>query len=198
MKIEIEKHKTNRKKLRKISNSEEAYKLKEVQEIKNAIQEHFLLIGLDRANNVRNVTVGGIGTTGYINIDLKLLLRTALINAYDKVLFVHNHPSYSLKISNEDRNITQIAYAMFESFNIQLVDHIIVTNVGYTSIFSKESNKIYEESDKVKTINNSLIIEENRTLKNEIEKLKEQLLKNNNCHTTGDNNENKEIEEECL
>lgn len=65
----------------KLEKSGEVYDLEEVQEIKDAVQEHLLFIGLDRGNNIRNISLLGIGTSNEISIDSKYIVRTALITA---------------------------------------------------------------------------------------------------------------------
>ena len=90
----------------KITSPKSVYQLKEVQEIKDAIQEHLLFIGLDRGNNIRNIRIIGIGTSGHINIDSKDIVRSALLTVSDKVILVHNHPSNNLNPSNSDKHIT--------------------------------------------------------------------------------------------
>ena len=42
---------------RKVSKPSEVFELEEVKEIKDAIQEHLLFIGLDRRNNVRGISL---------------------------------------------------------------------------------------------------------------------------------------------
>lgn len=48
-----EKHNTGLDKKITVSSSKDVFDLKEVQMIKNAIQEHLLFLGLDRGNNIR-------------------------------------------------------------------------------------------------------------------------------------------------
>ena len=45
---------------RKGDSSRAIFNLDEVQAIKNAIQEHFLFIGMDKNNNIRNIRLLGI------------------------------------------------------------------------------------------------------------------------------------------
>lgn len=101
-----------------------------MQEIKGAIQEHLLFLGLDRANNIRNISLLGIGTSSHIEIDTKYIVRTALVTESDKVILVHNHPSNSLKPSLQDKEISNITNQLLRAFNIQFLDHIIVTEYG--------------------------------------------------------------------
>lgn len=118
----------------KLEKSDEVYDLEEVQEIKDAVQEHLLFIGLDRGNNIRNISLLGIGTSNEISIDSKYIVRTALITASDKVILVHNHPSNKLEPSNNDRHITNVTSKLLKAFNIELLDHIIVTENNYISM----------------------------------------------------------------
>ena len=90
---------------RKVNKPEDVFNLEEVQEIKDAIQEHFLFLGLDRVNNIRNISLLGIGTSSHIEIDVKYIVRTALVTGSDKVILVHNHPSNSLEPSFQDKEI---------------------------------------------------------------------------------------------
>jgi len=63
----------------KITCATDAIKLEEIQEIRNAYQEYFFFIGLDRANNFRTINLLGIGPSNCININSRDIVRTALI-----------------------------------------------------------------------------------------------------------------------
>ena len=118
MNIEIEKKpKSNVQKAIKLICPKTIYELKEVQEIKDAIQEHLLFIGLDHSNTVRNIRIIGIGSNSYICVDSKDIVRNALINANSKVVLVHNHPSNTLKPSNQDLLITNTTKQLLKDFN---------------------------------------------------------------------------------
>ena len=160
---------------RKISRPEEVFNLKEVQEIKDAIQEHFLFLGLDRANNIKNISLLGIGTSSHIEIDIKYIVRTALVTGSDKVILVHNHPSNSLEPSFEDKEISNITNQLLRAFNIQFLDHIIVGENSYNSMGALELIDENYESERTKLINKIILMEENEKLKDEVIKLKKEL-----------------------
>lgn len=164
--------KPNTTDLRKIRQPEDIYNLEEVQEIKDAIQEHFLFIGLDRGNHIRKISLMGIGTSAGIYIDSKQLIRNAIVNAFEKVIFVHNHPSNSLDPSREDRHLTDITGKLMEVFNIELLDHIIVTEDNFVSMKQLSAINRNYTNDNLKFMNNAFLIEENNCLKKELEKLK--------------------------
>lgn len=162
---------------RKITKSNEVFELEEVQEIKDAVQEHLLFIGLDRGNNIRNISLLGIGTSNEISIDSKYIVRTALISASDKVILVHNHPSNKLEPSNNDRHITNVTSKLLKAFNIELMDHIIVAENNYISMGAiKAIDKDYE-NDRTKIIDKVLLIEENDKLRKEVKCLTNKLQK---------------------
>lgn len=161
----------------KLEKSSEVFALEEVQEIKDAVQEHLLFIGLDRGNNIRNISLLGIGTSNEISIDSKYIVRTALITASDKVILVHNHPSNKLEPSNNDRYITNVTSKLLKAFNIELLDHIIVTENNYISMGAiKAIDKDYE-NDRTKVIDKVLLIEENDKLRKEVKCLTNKLQK---------------------
>ena len=173
---------------RKISRPEEVFNLKEVQEIKDAIQEHFLFLGLDRANNIKNISLLGIGSSSHIEIDIKYIVRTALVTGSDKVILVHNHPSNSLEPSFQDKEISNITNQLLRAFNIQFLDHIIVGENSYNSMGALELIDENYESERTKLINKIILMEENEKLKDEVIKLKKELKKYKNME--------KEVEDE--
>ena len=70
----------------KVLCSTDIVNLEQVQAIRNAVKEHLLFIGLDRANNIRNISILGIGSSCEIIIDTKDIIRTALLSCSEKVI----------------------------------------------------------------------------------------------------------------
>ena len=52
-----------------------------------------------------------------------------------KYILVHNHPGESAKPSKNDIEYTKTLYKLSQLFNIELIDHIIIAGMNYTSIF---------------------------------------------------------------
>lgn len=149
--------------------------LKEVQAIRKAIKEHLLFIGLDRGNNIRNVSVIGIGNSCEVTLDSKDVIRTALLSASEKVVLVHNHPSNNLEPSSLDIQVTNVTARILEPFNIQLLDHIIVTEKDFISMQkAKKVNKDYE-NDAINNMSKGLLLEENKRLKKQVDELQQKL-----------------------
>lgn len=160
----------------KITCPSDIIKLDEIQEIRNAYQEYFFFIGLDRANNLRTISLLGIGPSNGININSRDIVRTALITNSERIILVHNHPANSLKPSLEDLNLTNQINSVIKVFNIELLDHIIVTEDKYASMKKLEvidknyTNKNIEMMEKI------LLLEENKKLKQELQNYKEKQL----------------------
>ena len=75
--------------LRTLKKPSDVNDLQEINEIRNKVQEVFLMIGLDRGNHIRKICVKGIGTSTGVYLDSKELVKTALINslAYSQYFF---------------------------------------------------------------------------------------------------------------
>lgn len=156
-----------------VKSPKDVYNLEIIQEIKDAVQEHFIFVGLDNRNNIRVITMLGIGSSCGINIDSKDILRTALINACDKVILVHNHPSNSLVPSKHDIYLSNITNKFLKIFNVKMVDHIIVTENEYQSMEElKDIDRNYID-DKLDFVDKVLLLEENKRLKSNNTKRKD-------------------------
>lgn len=183
----IEKPKKNICEDIKVSSSTDILNLKEVQEIRNAIREHLIFIGLDNRNNVRNITLLGVGTSCNVIIDTKEIIRTALYSASNKVILVHNHPSNNLEPSKDDFHLTNATNEMLKVFNIKLQDHIIVTEKDHISM--DKIQKISKEKN-IKSLNNlkkGLLLEENQRLKQQIKELQKEIEKYNSLEVVSKN-----------
>ena len=164
----------------KVLCSTDIVNLEQVQAIRNAVKEHLLFIGLDRANNIRNISILGIGSSCEIIIDTKDIIRTALLSCSEKVILVHNHPSNSLKPSNPDIHLTNVTNQILKTFNITLLDQIIVTEKEYISM--EKIKKVDRDftNNSINEMTKGFLIEENKKLKQEIEILKNSKQKKEN------------------
>ena len=64
----------------------------------------------------------------------KIICAIGLICLASGVIVAHNHPSRSLIPSNADRRATGQLRRSLDLLDIQLLDHLIITTDGYTSI----------------------------------------------------------------
>ncbi|EJL68376.1 RadC family protein [Chryseobacterium populi] len=119
-----------------ISNSNDAYKILESQ-LSDLRTEEFWGIFMNQSNKViliSQLTQGGISQS---IVDIRILFKTALDHFATGIIIAHNHPSGSLKPSREDMSVTQRIKEAGKLMNIQLLDHLIITQNSYLS-FSDE------------------------------------------------------------
>lgn len=101
--------------------------------LKDERREVFAVVFLNRANRINHfeiVSEGGI--TGTI-ADTRVILRKALEADAVSIILSHNHPSGSLKPSRADEELTRKIKEAARFFDINVTDHIIVSNEGYYS-----------------------------------------------------------------
>jgi len=95
--------------------------------------EEFWLLLLSRSNKVLKevrVSVGGRNATV---VDPKIIFNLALSAKASAVILAHNHPSGSLKPSQEDLNLTKKIVSAGELLDIQILDHLILADNAYFS-----------------------------------------------------------------
>ena len=76
------------------------------------------------------LSVGGISET---SIDVRLVIKLAVINNTTVIAIAHNHPSNNPKPSREDDRITERVKKACDIMRIYLLDHVIVTDGQYYS-----------------------------------------------------------------
>lgn len=97
------------------------------------LQEEFKVLLLNRANHVLGIyplSKGGVSGTV---VDVKLLLASAIKANASSIIIAHNHPSGNLKPSENDNRLTKKIKAASKLFDINLLDHLIVTKDGFYS-----------------------------------------------------------------
>ena len=73
---------------------------------------------------------GGISSTV---VDVRLILKTAVLCNATVMALVHCHPSGNTKPSMVDDKITEKIKKAAETFDIKLIDHVIFTDSDYYS-----------------------------------------------------------------
>jgi len=101
------------------------------------LQEHFVIMHLNRANKVigiHKLSIGGMTST---IADIRILLAVALKSMATAIILSHNHPSGVLKPSQADIILTQKIKEAAALLDIELLDHLIVSSEGFYS-FAQE------------------------------------------------------------
>lgn len=116
----------------KISSSKDAFDLMKPL-LEDLSVEQFWVVYLNNSNKFlvqQKISQGGITAT---IVDIRLILKRALeLNATALVL-CHNHPSGNLNPSEADFTLTDKVKLAAKLMDIQVLDHIIVTDQSYFS-----------------------------------------------------------------
>lgn len=99
-------------------------------------ESHVLLLN-QQLRIIGSQLIGRGGITGTV-VDVRLILKKALLANATQIALCHNHPSGTLRPSREDDQLTDHLKKAAEVMNIRLIDHVIVTSAGYYS-YSDES-----------------------------------------------------------
>jgi len=95
-----------------------------------ALQETFKVLLLNNSNKVKGIytlSIGGI--TGTL-VDIRILYAVILKSLSTAVILCHNHPSGTLKASEQDKEITQKIKKAGSYLDVKVLDHIILSPCG--------------------------------------------------------------------
>jgi len=101
------------------------------------IRECFYVVFLNRGNYTISWTKLSEGSTAGTVVDTKMIAKMALDVLAHNVILCHNHPSGNTKPSEADISITKKIKEALKSLEIDVIDHIIITDESYFS-FSDE------------------------------------------------------------
>jgi DNA repair protein RadC len=100
-------------------------------------QEYFICISLTGAGEVISTRVVTIGILNHSLVHPREVFAGAITDRAASVICVHNHPSGSLEASTQDIAITRQLKEAGTLLGIQLLDHIIITKTGFSSMKEK-------------------------------------------------------------
>ena len=115
-----------------ISSSKDAFEILQPH-LSDLQTEEFWAIFLNHQNKILYKTClfrGGIASSV---ADVRVVFKTALEHFSTQIIVAHNHPAGSLKPSKEDINITQKIKDAGKLLDIDLLDHLILTQNKYYS-----------------------------------------------------------------
>jgi DNA repair protein RadC len=95
--------------------------------------EEFWVVYLNNSSKIiqkSQLSKGGIAGTV---VDVRIVMKNALECGATAIILAHNHPSGTLKPSQQDKELTQKLKKAGNSLDIKLLDHLIVTQKSYFS-----------------------------------------------------------------
>lgn len=78
----------------------------------------------------QRISIGGLSAT---QVDVRVILKEALLCNAVAFCLIHNHPSGNINPSASDDRLTRMVFEAGITLNIKLLDHIIVGNDKYFS-----------------------------------------------------------------
>ena len=92
---------------------------------------------LNSRNEILKIEDIAKGTVNIVDIPIKDILYEPIRMKAPKFILVHNHPSGDPKPSEKDLVYTQCLYKTAELMGLEMMDHLIIGNMKYTSIFTQ-------------------------------------------------------------
>lgn len=106
-----------------------------MEELRYEKREVVKVILLNTKNIVQKIIEVGVGSTSLAVIEPKDVLVDAVKMGIPKIILVHNHPSGDPTPSKADIELTQKMEKASQLLGIQLLDHVVIGDGKFTSIF---------------------------------------------------------------
>lgn len=96
-------------------------------------KELFVVLYVDKAGHMSGYNVHATGGIDGCQVDIRQILQGALLTNSTAIIIAHNHPSGNLNPSWQDLSLTNSIQKAYETLQIRLVDHILITSESYHS-----------------------------------------------------------------
>ena len=101
-----------------------------IQDLNHEESWAMLLNNTARILHLSHLSTGGLAET---TVDVRMLLKEALLHDATCFILVHNHPSGNMRPSRYDEELTQRLNRAAQAINLRMIDHVIVTEGEYYS-----------------------------------------------------------------
>ncbi|MEO7905260.1 MAG: DNA repair protein RadC [Candidatus Saccharimonadales bacterium] len=106
----------------------------QLSDIRDKKQEYFVCLTLDGANRLIAKRIITIGTLTSSIVHPREVFADAITDRAASIIVAHNHPSGSLRASQNDTAVTERLQEAGAVLGIELWDHLIVTKESFVSI----------------------------------------------------------------
>jgi DNA repair protein RadC len=121
----------------KVQNSSSVYRImREILMRENAIErdhEHVYVVCLAPNNKILNIELVSLGAIDETVLKPMQVFRIALMKGAVRLILVHNHPHGELKPSEADKDVTDRMIQVGNIVNVEVLDHLIITELYYYS-----------------------------------------------------------------
>ena len=105
--------------------------------IQDKAKEHFKAILLNTRNKIVAISTISVGTLNSSLVHPREVFKDALAHSASSIILAHNHPSDDPEPSDDDISVTRRLVEAGRLMGIDVLDHIIITRQGYTSLKEK-------------------------------------------------------------
>jgi len=105
-----------------------------LREAENSDRESFYVLYLDSGNRLNGIEEAHRGTLSHVEVHPREVFKGALAANASSVVVAHNHPSGSPHASQSDFDLTERLVKSGELLGIPVIDHVIVSSGGCSSI----------------------------------------------------------------
>lgn len=137
---------SNYKKVRVSSTSELANLVME--ELKLEKKEYVKLVLLNNKCEVLKMVDISKGGTNLANVNIKEILNHALKIQAPRMVLIHNHPTGDPTPSRIDIKLTDRLFNAAKLVDVELMDHIVIGNNNYKSVFEVVKNMVDDQKQK--------------------------------------------------
>ena len=117
----------------KITSSEDVFRFF-TKRVRGETREVFYCLYLTQRNGILCFEQVSIGISTGTVIDIKGIVRTAILVGAETLIFIHNHPSGDPEPSRGDIAITKRLIKACRIFDLEVLDHIIIGDGGFSSL----------------------------------------------------------------
>lgn len=107
------------------------------------------IVLLNSKNEILKIADIAMGGTNHANVSVMDILAEPIKMKAPKIILLHNHPSGDPTPSKQDIKFTNLMYDISAMFDIELMDHLVIGNGEYTSIFSEMVEKQDEKLEEI-------------------------------------------------
>jgi DNA repair protein RadC len=103
-------------------------------ELGSSQQEQFMVVFLNTKNHIIGHKILYMGGLDRSIVHPREVYKEALKVSAARIIVVHNHPSGDVNPSENDHLVTKVLEEAGDTMGIPLLDHLIVSHYGYTSL----------------------------------------------------------------
>jgi len=110
-------------------------------------QEHLWVVGLNSAGKILFIELIALGRQNRVNANPPDVFRIAIYKLAVQIILVHNHPSGNVSATEADRRMTDRMIKVGEIINVDVTDHIIISETAHYSFADHGIMDVLRASD---------------------------------------------------